>query len=71
MKDFDWIDVADLKPWLKNPRWNDQAVVPVANSIEEFGFGAPIVVQSWFKYDHCRPYEIEGGDQTWLEEGTV
>ncbi len=46
MRDFDWIDVADLKPWLKNPRWNDQAVVPVANSIEEFGFGAPIVVQA-------------------------
>ena len=46
MKDFDWIDVADLKPWLKNPRWNDQAVVPVANSIKEFGFGAPIVVQA-------------------------
>lgn len=46
MKDFDWIDVADLKPWLKNPRWNDQAVQPVAASIEEFGFGAPIVVQS-------------------------
>jgi DNA modification methylase len=46
MKDFDWIDVADLKPWLKNPRWNDQAVVPVAESIEEFGFGAPIVVQA-------------------------
>ena len=46
MKDFDWIDVADLKPWLKNPRWNDQAVQPVAASIEEFGFGAPIVVQA-------------------------
>ena len=46
MKDFDWIDVADLKPWLKNPRWNDQAVGPVASSIEEFGFGAPIVVQA-------------------------
>lgn len=46
MKDFDWIDVANLKPWLKNPRWNDKAVQPVANSIEEFGFGAPIVVQA-------------------------
>lgn len=46
MKDFDWIDVADLKPWLKNPRWNDKAVEPVSKSIEEFGFGAPIVVQA-------------------------
>lgn len=46
MKDFDWLEVADLKPWLKNPRWNDQAVGPVATSIEEFGFGAPIVVQA-------------------------
>lgn len=45
-KDFDWLDVADLQPWIKNPRFNDVAVVPVANSIEEFGFGAPIVVQA-------------------------
>ena len=45
-KDFAWLDVADLQPWIKNPRFNDTAVVPVANSIEEFGFGAPIVVQA-------------------------
>lgn len=45
-KDFDWIDVGELQPWIKNPRFNDVAVVPVANSIEEFGFGAPIVVQA-------------------------
>lgn len=45
-KDFDWIDVADLVPWVKNPRWNDKAVEPVAASIQEFGFGAPIVVQA-------------------------
>ena len=45
-KDFAWIDVADLVPWIKNPRHNDQAVQPVAASIEEFGFGAPIVIQA-------------------------
>ena len=33
-----------LKPYEKNPRKNDGAVEYVANSIEEFGFKVPIVV---------------------------
>ena len=34
----------DLKPYEKNPRKNDDAVEYVANSIKEFGFKVPIIV---------------------------
>lgn len=34
----------ELKPYEKNPRNNEQAIEPVANSIKEFGFKVPIVV---------------------------
>ena len=34
----------DLVPYDKNPRINDQAVDLVANSIREFGFKQPIVI---------------------------
>ena len=36
--------VADIKPYEKNPRYNDNAVSAVAKSIQEFGFKTPIVV---------------------------
>ena len=36
--------VKDLKPYEKNPRKNDDAVQYVANSIKEFGFKVPIVI---------------------------
>jgi len=41
----EWVSPDSLKPWPKNPRKNDHAVGPVANSIREFGFGAPIVAR--------------------------
>ena len=34
----------ELKPYEKNPRKNDAAVEYVANSIKEFGFKVPIVI---------------------------
>ena len=34
----------DLKPYENNPRFNDDAVEYVANSIKEFGFRVPIVI---------------------------
>lgn len=37
-----------LNPYEKNPRKNDQSVQAVANSIKEFGFRAPIIVDSDF-----------------------
>src|ERR1700738_4358717 len=37
-------DIADIKPYENNPRFNDAAVDAVAKSIKEFGFRQPIVV---------------------------
>ncbi len=36
--------IGDIKPYEKNPRKNDDAVKYVANSIRQFGFKVPIVV---------------------------
>ena len=36
--------LADIKPYQKNPRKNDKAVAAVANSIREYGFQSPIIV---------------------------
>lgn len=37
-------NLKDIKPYLKNPRKNDKAVDYVANSIKEFGFKVPVVI---------------------------
>lgn len=34
----------DLKPYENNPRFNDEAVQYVANSIKQFGFKVPMVI---------------------------
>ena len=36
--------IEDLKPYENNPRFNDEAVEYVANSIKEFGFKVPIII---------------------------
>jgi ParB-like chromosome segregation protein Spo0J len=36
--------IDDLKPYENNPRFNDDAVEYVANSIKEFGFKVPIII---------------------------
>ena len=38
------MSIKDVKPYEKNPRINDNAVEAVANSIKEFGWRQPIVV---------------------------
>lgn len=38
------MDINELKPYPNNPRKNEHAIEPVANSIREFGFKQPIVV---------------------------
>ena len=38
------IKLDDLKPYENNPRNNEEAIEPVANSIKTFGFKVPIVV---------------------------
>ena len=37
-------NIKELIPYENNPRKNDQSVDKVANSIKEFGFKVPIVV---------------------------
>ena len=39
---------SEIPPYEKNPRYNDDAVETVANSIKEFGFQQPIVVDKDF-----------------------
>ncbi len=38
--------LTDLKPYDKNPRINDAAVGPVAESIKQFGFKVPLVIDT-------------------------
>ena len=37
-------NIEELKPYENNPRINDEAVEPVANSIKAFGFKVPIII---------------------------
>lgn len=41
---IEYFKTEELTPYAKNPRKNDGAVDPVANSIREFGFKVPIVI---------------------------
>ena len=38
------VNINSIKPYENNPRFNDQAIAPVAQSIKQFGFQQPIVV---------------------------
>lgn len=40
------VRLEDIKPYENNPRLNDNAVEAVANSIREFGFKNPIIVDA-------------------------
>lgn len=40
------INISELTPYDKNPRLNDNAVPKVADSIRQFGFKVPIVIDS-------------------------
>lgn len=44
MEQIIYMSVDDLIPYENNPRKNDEAVEYVANSIKEFGFKVPIVI---------------------------
>lgn len=52
------MSVSDIRPYEKNPRKNQDAVKYVKNSIEEFGFNQPIVVDD--------DYIIIAGHTRWL-----
>lgn len=40
----EYLALNDIKPYENNPRFNDNAVKYVANSIKEFGFKVPIII---------------------------
>ena len=44
--EIEWMPIGSVKPYDRNPRRNDDAVDAVANSIAEFGFKNPIIVDS-------------------------
>lgn len=44
--DIVWMDISDVHPYEHNPRKNDDAVDPVAESIQQFGFRSPIIVDA-------------------------
>lgn len=47
MREISYVDINLLTPYAGNPRKNDKAVKSVANSIQQFGFNAPILVDGW------------------------
>ncbi len=42
----EWVDIDMLSPWDQNPRKNDGAIQLVVDSIQRFGFGAPILARA-------------------------
>ena len=42
--EIEYLKIDDLKPYENNPRFNDEAVEYVMNSIKEFGFKVPMVI---------------------------
>ena len=44
MSEIQMLQLRDIHPYEKNPRLNDDSVDAVANSIRDFGFRAPIIV---------------------------
>ena len=62
--------LSEIHPYEKNPRFNDDAVEAVANSIKEFGFRSPIVVDK----DHvivCGHTRLRAAERLGLEEVPV
>lgn len=43
---IEYLKLSDIKPYEKNPRKNEEAIPYVKNSIEQFGFRVPIILDS-------------------------
>ena len=52
--------IDELIPYENNARINDKAVDVVANSIQEFGFKNPIIIDKKQCYS-CRAYKAKSG----------
>ena len=53
------VSIDKIKPYENNPRNNDDAVDAVANSIKEFGWQQPIVVDNGGG-NYSRSYTVQG-----------
>ena len=51
------MNIAEIRPYERNPRHNDEAVAAVANSIREFGFRNPVILD--------RDHVIVAGHTRW------
>lgn len=64
---IEYLPIEDLVPYEKNPRQNEKAVPYVANSIENFGFKVPIVVDE-NKVVICGHTRLKAAKQLGIEE---
>ena len=64
---IEYKNIDDVIPYENNPRHNDNAVEYVANSIEEFGFKVPIIIDKEnVKYHYvCKQSKQAGGCATY------
>lgn len=60
---IEYLNIGDIKPYENNPRHNEDAVEAVANSIKEFGFKVPIVIDE--NNVIVRTHKIESITETW------
>lgn len=62
-----WVPTSQVRPYPGNPRRNDAAVAPVAESLRKFGWRQPIVVDGDHHPDYVRRYWVDehGVDVRW------
>ena len=53
-----YVPIGDVRPYEDNPRRNDGAVEAVVNSLREFGWKQPIVVDSDLTPEQCAAYRL-------------
>ena len=62
--------LGEITPYEKNPRKNDDAVPFVKNSIEQFGFKVPLIIDEGGVY-RGRAHTVQGGTGTWNGKGSL
>jgi hypothetical protein len=70
----EYVPLTALRPWEGNPRRNRAAIEPVAKSIREFGFGAPIlalrdgeIVAGHTRYEAAAHLKLQTVPVRWLD----
>ena len=65
------MNINEIIPYENNPRKNDDAVEAVANSIKNFGFKSPIVVDANKVVVNDSMVKFNPGDKAWIIESTI